>query len=158
MGCIAYISPDGTRVNVRHLQCRPSDGKWVLSEESSLGPVTEAHSGSQLIHLSWNETGSELAVVDCLGRVSIYSISMALNSITGLRQASFDSSDDSNQVVGMMWLNTSRSVSNPSDQASHPRSNLVFPGPCLSPGSQSERPMGIFAIPPTPNWPFSPCQ
>ncbi|KAJ5140385.1 hypothetical protein N7448_003793 [Penicillium atrosanguineum] len=110
MGCIAYVSPDGARVNVRHLQCRPSDGKWVLSEEFSLGSVTEAHSGSQLVHLSWNETGSELAVADCLGRVSIYSISMALNSVTGLRQATFDSSDDSNQVVGMMWLNTSRSV------------------------------------------------
>lgn len=111
MGCVAYISPDGVRVGVRHLQCRPSDGKWQLSEESSLASVTEAHSGSQLVHLSWNETGTELAVVDCLGRISIYSLSMALNSITGLRQASFDSSDDSNQIVGMMWLNTSRSVS-----------------------------------------------
>jgi len=121
MGCIAYISPDGDRVNVRHLQCRPSDGKWVLSEDSSLGPISEAHNGSQLVHLSWNETGSELAVVDCLGRVSIYSISMALNSITGLRQASFDSSDDSNQVVGMMWLNTSRSVSNRSNSSPSPK-------------------------------------
>ncbi|KAJ5098862.1 Mediator complex subunit Med16 [Penicillium argentinense] len=110
LGCVAYISPDGTRVSVRHLQCRPSDGKWGLSDEYPLPPVTEAHNGNQLVHLSCNETGSELAVVDCLGRVSIYSISMALNSITGQRQASFDSSDDSNQIVGMMWLNTSRSV------------------------------------------------
>lgn len=110
LGYIAFISPDGVRVTVRHLQCRPADGKWVLSEESTLNPVTEAHNGTQLVHLSCNETGSELAVVDCLGRVSIFSISMALNSITGQRQASFDSSDDSNQIVGMMWLNTSRSV------------------------------------------------
>lgn len=111
LGCVAYISPDGTRVSVRHLQCRPSDGKWVLGGESFLATVTEAHNGNRLVHLSCNETGSELAVVDCLGRVSIYSISMALNSITGLRQAMLDSSDDSNQVVGMMWLNTTRSVS-----------------------------------------------
>lgn len=110
LGCVAYISPDGVRVNVRHLQCRPSDGKWQLSEESSLAPVTDTHGGSQLMHLSWNETGSELAVVDCLGRVSIYSLPMALNCVTGLRQASVDSGDDSNQIVGMMWLNTSRSV------------------------------------------------
>ncbi|KAJ5995590.1 Mediator complex subunit Med16 [Penicillium waksmanii] len=110
LGCVAYISPDGTRVSVRHLQCRPSDGKWVLGGESFLATVTEAHNGNTLVHLSCNETGSELSVVDCLGRVSIYSISMALNSITGLRQALFDSSDDSNQVVGMMWLNTTRSV------------------------------------------------
>ena len=98
------------RVIVRNLQCRPSDGKWVLSEESPLTSVTEAHGGNSLVHLSWNETGADLAVVDCLGRISIYSISMALNSITGLRQAAFDSSDDSNQIVGMMWLNTQRTV------------------------------------------------
>ncbi|KAJ5091848.1 Mediator complex subunit Med16 [Penicillium alfredii] len=110
LGCIAYISLDGLRVNVRHLQCRPSDGKWVLSEESLLSPVTEAHGGNPLVHLLWNETGSELAVVDCSGRISIYSISIALNSITGLRQASFDSGDDNNQVIGMTWLNTQRSV------------------------------------------------
>ncbi|KAJ5664605.1 Mediator complex subunit Med16 [Penicillium macrosclerotiorum] len=110
LGCIAYISADGVRVGVRYLQSRPSDGKWVLSEESLLHPVTEAHNGNLLLHLAWNETGAELAVTDCLGRVSIYSISMALNSINGLRQASFDSSDDSNQIVGLMWLNTSRSV------------------------------------------------
>ncbi|QQK46771.1 Mediator complex, subunit Med16 [Penicillium digitatum] len=110
MGCIASISPDGVRVIVRHLQCRPSDGKWVLGEESPLAPVLEAHNGNQLAHLSWNETGSELAVVDCSGRISIYSISIALNSITGLRQASFDSGDDGNQVVGMMWLNSQRYV------------------------------------------------
>lgn len=109
-GCIAYISLDGTRVSVRNLQCSPSDGKWMLSEESPLVPVTEAHGGNILVHLAWNEAGSELAVADCLGRVSIYSISMALNSITGLRQAAFDSSDDCNQVVGMMWLNSNRSV------------------------------------------------
>ncbi|KAI2769069.1 hypothetical protein DTO012A8_5909 [Penicillium roqueforti] len=110
MGCIASISPDGIRVIIRYLQCRPSDGKWVLGEESSLAPVLEAHNGTQLAHLSWNETGSELAVVDCSGRVSIYSISIALNSITGLRQASFDSGDDGSQVVGMMWLNSQRYV------------------------------------------------
>lgn len=101
---------------MRYLQCRPSDGKWQLGEESPLNSITEVHGGTQLVHLSWNESGSELAVVDCLGRVSIYSLPMALNSINCLRQASFDSSDDSNQIVGMMWLNTPRQAS-----VSHPR-------------------------------------
>ncbi|CAI7568178.1 unnamed protein product [Penicillium bialowiezense] len=110
LGCIASISPDGLRVIVRYLQCRPSDGKWVLGEESPLAPVMEAHNGNQLAHLLWNETGSDLAVVDCSGRISIYSISIALNSITGLRQAAFDSGDDGSQVVGMMWLNSQRFV------------------------------------------------
>ncbi|KAF3385576.1 Mediator of RNA polymerase II transcription subunit 16 [Penicillium rolfsii] len=110
LGGIAYIASDGVRVCVRNLQSRTSDGKWVLSDEFPLGPVTEAHNGNLLVHLSWNDAGSELAVVDCLGRVSIYSVFMALNSITGLRQATYDSSDDSNQIVGLMWLNPGRQV------------------------------------------------
>ncbi|KAJ5279815.1 Mediator complex subunit Med16 [Penicillium angulare] len=111
LGCIAYISSDGLRVNLRHLKCNSSVGKWALSDETPLAPVTETHGGNQLVHLSWNETGSEMAVVDCLGRVSIYSISLALNSISPVRQAQLDSSDDSNQIVGMMWLNTQRMAS-----------------------------------------------
>ncbi|KAJ5880877.1 Mediator of RNA polymerase II transcription subunit 16 [Penicillium subrubescens] len=110
LGGIAYIASDGVRVFVRNLQSRSSNGKWVLSDEFPLGPVTEAHGGNQLVHLSWNDAGSELAVVDCLGRVSIYSVFMALNNITGLRQATYDSSDDSNQIVGLMWLNPGRQV------------------------------------------------
>lgn len=111
LGCIAYISHDGLRVNVRHLQCQPSDGKWVLSDDTPLLPVTEAHGGHPLVHLCWNEMGSELAVVDSSGRVSIYSILVALNSIAGLRQAAFDPDDDGSQIVGIMWLNLQRSVS-----------------------------------------------
>lgn len=158
MGCVAYISPDGMRVGVRHLQCRSSDGKWQLSEESPLGSVTEAHSGSQLVHLSWNETGSELAVVDCLGRVSIYSLSMALNSITGLRQASFDSSDDSNQIVGMMWLNTSRSVGHDQSRGSSRHTSDTMLGSCLPSSSQGEWPLGLFAVSSAADWSFSPCE
>ncbi|PYH92172.1 mediator of RNA polymerase II transcription subunit 16 [Aspergillus ellipticus CBS 707.79] len=109
LGCIAYISQDSSRVNVRHLQCRPSDGKWALSEETPLLPITEAHGGHPLAHLSWNEAGSELAVVDLAGRISIYSIPIALNSVNGLRQPAFEP-DDGAQIVGMMWLNTQRSV------------------------------------------------
>lgn len=73
-------------------------------------PVTEAHGGHQLVHVCWNETGAELAVVDSSGRVSIYSISIALNSIAGQRQATYDPDDEANQIVGMMWLNMHRSV------------------------------------------------
>lgn len=111
MGSVAYISPDGLRVGLRYLQCSQSDGKWQLSDESPMSSVTESHGGAQLVNLSWNESGSDLAVVDCFGRISIHSVSIALNSMTCFRQPSSDSSDDSNQIVGMMWLNTSRSVS-----------------------------------------------
>jgi mediator of RNA polymerase II transcription subunit 16 len=111
LGGIAYIASDGVRVCVRNLQARSSDGKWVLGDEFPIDPVTEAHNGNLLLHVSWNEAGSELAVVDCLGRVSIYQVFMALNNITGLRQATYDSSDDSNQIVGLMWLSPGRQVS-----------------------------------------------
>ncbi|KAL4782995.1 mediator of RNA polymerase II transcription subunit 16 [Aspergillus varians] len=110
LGCIAYISPDSSRVNVRHLQCQQSDGKWVLSDETPLTQVTEAHDGHALVHLCWNESGSELAVADSSGRISICSIPIALNSVNGARQAAFDSDDDGAQIVGMMWLNQHRSV------------------------------------------------
>ncbi|EYE91177.1 mediator of RNA polymerase II transcription subunit 16 [Aspergillus ruber CBS 135680] len=110
LGCIAYISRDGLAVNVRYLHCQPSDGRWRLSEDTPLFPVTEAHGNHPLVHICWNESGLELAVVDSSGRVSIYSISIALNSIAGQRQAAFDPDDEINQVVGMMWLNTQRSV------------------------------------------------
>lgn len=109
-GCIAYVSQDGLRVNIRHLRCQPSVGKWVLSDETSSLPVTEAHGGLPLVHLLWNETGSELAVLDSSGRLSIYTITTALNQIAGQRQATFDPDDDGNQVVGIMWLNAQRSV------------------------------------------------
>ncbi|KAJ1714501.1 mediator of RNA polymerase II transcription subunit 16 [Aspergillus flavus] len=109
-GCIAYISQDTLRVNLRHLECRPSDGKWVLSDDTPLHPVAEAHGGQPLVHLCWNEIGSELAVVDSSGRVSIYNIAISLNSLAGQRQAAFDPVDDATQIVGMMWLNIQRSV------------------------------------------------
>jgi mediator of RNA polymerase II transcription subunit 16 len=105
----------------------------VLGDESPLGPVTEAHGSNPLVHLSWNETGSELAVVDCSGRISIYSISIALNSITGLRQASFDSGDDGNQIVGMMWLNSQRSVS-ALQSCCNGELTARMSGPCIPPG------------------------
>lgn len=109
-GCIAYISQDTLRVNLRHLECRPSDGKWVLSDDTPLHPVAETHGGQPLVHLNWNEIGSELAVVDSSGRVSIYNIAISLNSLAGQRQAGFDPVDDGAQIVGMMWLNIQRSV------------------------------------------------
>lgn len=98
-------------MNLRHLECRPSDGKWILSDDTPLNPVTEAHGGHRLVHLSWNEVGSELAVADSSGRVSIYNIAIGLNSLAGQRQASYDADEDGAQIVGMMWLNIQRSVS-----------------------------------------------
>jgi mediator of RNA polymerase II transcription subunit 16 len=92
------------------LLCRPSDGKWVLSEDTQSHTVAEGPGNHALVHLEWSETGGELAVVDAGGRVSVFSISIALNNIALHRQAILDQADDGGQVVGMLWLNTQRSV------------------------------------------------
>lgn len=110
LGCIAYISQDGSQVNLRHLHCRPSDGRWVLSDEVTSLHVSDVHAGLPLVHLLWNETGSELAVVDSSGRLSVHTITVAVNQIAAQRQAAFDPEDDGNQVAGLMWLSVQRSV------------------------------------------------
>lgn len=63
-----------------------------------------------MVHLSWNEGGSELAIADSAGRVSVFAISMAMNSFGGSRSAMMDADDDGNQVVGLLWLNMNRPV------------------------------------------------
>ncbi|KAH8697294.1 putative RNA polymerase II mediator complex subunit Sin4 [Talaromyces proteolyticus] len=110
MGCIAYISQDSLHVAVRHLVCQPSDGKWTLSEEYPLNQTTETHGGQFLAHICWNESGTDLAVIDTSGRISIFSISTALNNIVMSRQTVLDQADDGAQVVGMMWVNINRAV------------------------------------------------
>jgi hypothetical protein len=100
-------------VCVRHLVCRSSDGKWTLSDESPLQPAGDPHDSQsliQLVHLSWNEAGSDLAVVDSSGRVSIYALSVTVNNLALQRSATLDPDDDGSQLVGMMWLNLDRSV------------------------------------------------
>ena len=166
LGCIAYISQDDLRVNIRHLRCQPSDGKWTLSDEMTLLPVTEAHGGLPLVHLLWNETGSELAVLDSSGRLSIYTVTTSLNQIAGQRQATFDPDDDGNQVVGIMWLNAQRSVSLIASSTTlvgemymcNFKAYVSIQGPRLSPSCQVEWPLGLFAFSPTSCWPFSSCK
>lgn len=95
---------------VRHLVCNPTDGRWALSEEYSQSQIGQLHLGQKLLHLCWNETGSDLAVFDASGRISILSIPAALNSLGISRQTVVDPPDDGSQVVGMMWLNSNRAV------------------------------------------------
>ncbi|KAE8549529.1 hypothetical protein EYB25_008051 [Talaromyces marneffei] len=110
LGCIAYISQDGLQVIVRHLACSPTDGKWALTEEYPQNQIAQLHLGQQLLHLCWNETGSDLAVLDASGRISILSIPAALNNLGISRQTVVDPPDDGAQVVGMMWMNSNRAV------------------------------------------------
>jgi mediator of RNA polymerase II transcription subunit 16, fungi type len=92
------------------LTCKPEDGKWGLSDESLIEAIPHLHKGQALTHLCWSPSGSELAVVDVCGRVSVLTMSMALNNFLVLRSPSKDSEDDLNAPVGMFWLNFDRNV------------------------------------------------
>jgi mediator of RNA polymerase II transcription subunit 16 len=81
-----------------------------MSDDISVNQVAETH---KLVHLSWNETGSELAIVDCSGRISVFSISTALSILSLSRSALVDPDDDGAQVVGLLWLNMNRTVGCP---------------------------------------------
>ncbi|KAI9804371.1 MAG: mediator complex subunit [Piccolia ochrophora] len=108
IGCVAQITPDGHGVVVRNLVCDPQDGKWSLSQDHPIPPVQPEHEAHQLVHLSWNHTGSELAVMDALGRISVFAIVMAMNRMQLSRSPMSDQEDDLGAIAGMIWLSSDR--------------------------------------------------
>ncbi len=110
LGCIAYITHDGQGVDVRNLLCRAGDGKWAMSGDNPVDQVSSVHEQQHLVHLSWNHTGSELAVVDIFGRISIFSILIAMNRFAISRSCVLDQEDDMGAIVGLSWLNIDRPV------------------------------------------------
>lgn len=110
LGCIAYITQGGQAVNIRNLLCSAEDGKWTLSGDCPLNPSSAVLEQLNLVHLSWNQTGSELAVVDMFGRISIFSILIAMNRFATSRSCVLDQEDDLGAIVGLSWLNIDRPV------------------------------------------------
>ncbi|KAK2777293.1 mediator complex subunit [Emmonsiellopsis sp. PD_33] len=109
LGAIAYVSQDGQRLFIRYLFCNPEDGKWGLSGDTPVDQIVDAHAGHTIVHIQWNETGSELAVVYSSGSISIIVSLIALNAFTPSRRASTDADDDDGaQPIGLMWLNINR--------------------------------------------------
>ncbi|KAH0544055.1 hypothetical protein FGG08_001673 [Glutinoglossum americanum] len=108
LGCIAYVKRDGNAVVIRNLLCRPDDGRWTLGGEFPVSQVSPNDDGQQIVHLSWNPSGSELAVVDMLGRLSIFTIYITVNRLNQSRSSVVDQEDDLGAIVGMSWLNIER--------------------------------------------------
>ena len=106
---VAYITGDGRGVIIRHLLRSSEDGKWTLSGPYLIPRVTIAHQGVQLSHVSWNQRTLDLAVVDVLGRISVFTI-IAINRLAPTRLNISDQEDDLGAVVGMIWLNTESMV------------------------------------------------
>ncbi|CZT50349.1 uncharacterized protein RSE6_11318 [Rhynchosporium secalis] len=104
-GSIASVAANGTSLELRNLRCHPDDGTWALTEPTSTPNFSSALDGGPLKHLSWSPTGSDLAVIDAAGRVTILSMFSGLNKSGMSRLCQNDSADDLNGVVGCYWLN-----------------------------------------------------
>lgn len=112
-GCIAYISGDNCNIILKHLICDSYDGQWKLSKGYSLDDLPPVHDGGDIVHLSWSHSGSELAVVDLLGRISVFSIFITMNRLNSSRRCILDPEDHLGAVVGLMWLHTTPAHNSP---------------------------------------------
>lgn len=110
LGSIAIINAAGTGVETRHLSCSPEDGRWLLSDAYPVANVARYHEGQQLTHVTWNSHGAELAVMDRLGRVSFYTVFLAVNHLNVTRNQILDQDDDLCALVGFWWLPVERAV------------------------------------------------
>lgn len=110
LGCIAYVTLDGTGVETRHIRCNAKDGKWILTEAYSVEKVASTHEGQQIAHISWNPMGTELAVIDVLGRVSFLQVYMSVNVLQCYHSQLADQEDDLGGIVGFWWMNTEKQV------------------------------------------------
>lgn len=83
-----------------------------MSKENVLEDALKTHSGSSLAHLSWSHSGTELAVIDVYGRISIYAVLAMppVNRLTTVRRFVADPEDNLSSVVGMMWLHNDKIV------------------------------------------------
>ncbi|KAL8936278.1 MAG: hypothetical protein Q9211_004261 [Gyalolechia sp. 1 TL-2023] len=110
-GCIANLSADGFTLTLRALHCDPDTGLWRLSKGDEAKLVALVHDGHPLKHVSWSHPGTELAVIDKLGNISIYSLLISINRCTVSRRCVPDADDNLSAVVGLMWLNQERALS-----------------------------------------------
>lgn len=111
LGCIAIINAEGTGVETRHLACNPVNGAWELSAAYNIGGVARIHDGVRLQHVTWSSQGADLAVVDVLGRVSFYTVYVAINALSLVTVCSIDQDDDLSALAGFWWLPPERPYS-----------------------------------------------
>ena len=74
--------------------------------------VANSKKEEELVHLSWSHMGTELAIVDVFGRISIYTVTPlpSIDRLFSMRTCTFDPVDDLNAVVGMIWLYSDKQV------------------------------------------------
>ncbi|KAN0117358.1 mediator of RNA polymerase-like protein II transcription subunit 16 [Hyaloscypha variabilis] len=104
-GSIAAIASNGAALELRNLRCHPENGTWALSEPTVTPNFSSALDGGPLKHLSWSPTGSDLAVIDAAGRITILAVFSSLNKPSLSRTCGGDPADDLHGIVGCYWLN-----------------------------------------------------
>ena len=103
MGGIASISADSKSFEQYVIIRNAKNGSWSLSKPVSVWPLLDdAH---HIVHLAWNFIGTELAVVDSSGRLTIYqNAGVSLGEMAPSRQGTNDPNTDMHSIVGLQWL------------------------------------------------------
>lgn len=81
-----------------------------MSKEHFLDDLSNAHNYHEIKHLAWGHTGTELAVVDAVGQISIYNVYSAIDRLTVVRRCSPDPEGHLSAVVGLVWAYSDKSV------------------------------------------------
>ena len=104
-GSIAQIREDGEKIGLRTMYRDQKAGLWKLSDESK-HPIT-ASLGRNFAHIQCNGIGTDLAAVDDLGGVHLYSIAGANGRMQKAHEEASASDDHHHSlgaVVGLHWL------------------------------------------------------
>ena len=112
---MAYITEDLKQIRLASLRCRRQDAKWDVNDYSDpllKSNIINAYKNSELVHLSWSPSGSELLVSDVHGRIAICTVVVAINRLFVAKTIG-DQDDNLNALVGMIWLPAKRPVSIP---------------------------------------------
>jgi mediator of RNA polymerase II transcription subunit 16 len=103
-GSIAHISEDGSQVGFRVMRRDRKSGQWGIGSESKY-PI-KAPEGRKLVHIQFSGIGIDLAVVDDLGEVHMFTLTGGLGRMVPADGSHPDSiaRNELHAVVGMHWL------------------------------------------------------
>ena len=111
LGGIAYLSPGDFEVRFRSLMFQSATAKWELSKGYPIVQRSTTGEANPFVHLEWSQTGMDLAVVNTVGKISVFTFSStAVNHSTAAPIMNVDQQNELDRAVGMHWLNPDRQV------------------------------------------------